>query len=165
MKAHVSLNVTDIGRSVDFYRRFFGAEPVKRRPDYAKFDLAAPALNLTLNLRPPAQDGEHGRLAHLGVQVDGHEGVAAARERLAAAGMIARDEADTVCCYARQDKVWATDPDGNPWEVFFVVEADVDAASFEGDACCVPVEAAADEACCTPDAKDAAVAAGRGCCG
>ena len=165
MKAHVSLNVTDIARSVDFYRRFFGVEPVKLKPDYAKFDLAEPALNLTMNLRPPAADGEHGRLAHLGVQVDGHEGVDAARKRLEAAGMIALDEADTVCCYARQDKVWATDPDGNQWEVFFVVEADVAAASFQGNAaCCDPVEAAEDEACCTPEAKDEAVAAGSGCC-
>ena len=164
MKAHVSLNVSDVARSVDFYRRFFGAEPVKRKADYAKFDLVEPALNLTMNLRPPAQDGEHGRLSHLGVQVDGHDAVEAARQRLVAAGMLALDEEDTVCCYARQDKVWATDPDGNQWEVFFVMEADVAADGFQGDACCVPVEETADGACCTPEAKDEAVAAGKGCC-
>jgi catechol 2,3-dioxygenase-like lactoylglutathione lyase family enzyme len=164
-KPHVSLNVTNIERSVAFYRQFFGAEPVKLKPDYAKFDLADPALNLTMNERPPAQEGEHGRLAHLGIQVEGHDGVEAARRRLVAAGMLTLDEEDTVCCYARQDKVWATDPDGNQWEVFFVMEADVDAADFQGDACCVPVEETADGACCTPAAKEEAVAAGKGCCG
>jgi catechol 2,3-dioxygenase-like lactoylglutathione lyase family enzyme len=164
MKAHISLNVSNVGQSVDFYRRFFGVEPVKLKDDYAKFDLAAPALNFTMNQRTPAQDGEHGRLSHLGIQVEGHEQVAAARQRLLDAGMLSLDEEDTVCCYARQDKVWATDPDGNQWEVFFVMEADVDAASFESDACCVPVEETDDGECCAPEVKQEAVAAGKGCC-
>ena len=164
-KPHVSLNVTDVTRSVDFYRQFFGVEPAKLRHDYAKFDLVEPALNFTMNQRPPGQDGEHGRLGHLGIQVEDHESVAFFRTRLEAAGLLAREEADTVCCYARQDKVWATDPDGNQWEVFFVMEADVDAETFQSDTCCVPVEAAADEPCCAPEVKQEAVAAGKGCCG
>ena len=28
----------------------------------------------------------------------------------------------TVCCYALQDKVWAHDPDGVPWEYCTVLE-------------------------------------------
>jgi catechol 2,3-dioxygenase-like lactoylglutathione lyase family enzyme len=163
-KAHVSLNVADVTRSVDFYRKFFGVEPVKLKADYAKFDLAEPALNLTMNQRPPSQDGDHGRLSHLGVQVESHAGVDAARKRLEAQGMMDLDEEDTVCCYARQDKVWATDPDGNQWEVFYVMEADVEAADFQGDACCLPVMETEDGACCTPDDKQKAVAAGKGCC-
>jgi len=163
-KPHVSLNVTSVERSVEFYRRFFGVEPAKLKPDYAKFDLVDPPLNFTMNERPPAREAEPGRLAHLGIQVEGHEGRAAPRRGLAEAGMLTLDEEDTVCCYARQDKVWATDPDGNQWEVFFVMEADVDAAGFQGDACCVPVEESDDGACCTPEAKQGAVAAGQGCC-
>jgi catechol 2,3-dioxygenase-like lactoylglutathione lyase family enzyme len=163
-KMHVSLNVTNVARSVEFYRRFFGAEPAKLKPDYAKFDLADPAVNLTMNERQPHDAGEQGHLSHLGIQVEGHDAVEAARQRLEAAGMIALDEKDTVCCYARQDKVWATDPDGNRWEVFYVMEADVDAASFQSEACCVPVEETAEEACCTPEARQEAVAAGKGCC-
>ena len=75
-KPHVSLNVGNVERSVAFYRQFFGVEPVKLKPDYAKFDLADPPLNFTMNERQPVQDGEHGRLAHLGIQVEGHEAVA-----------------------------------------------------------------------------------------
>ena len=51
-KLHVSLNVADVAKSVEFYRKFFGAEPVKLKPDYAKFDLAEPSVNFTLNQRP-----------------------------------------------------------------------------------------------------------------
>ena len=69
-KPHVSLNVSSVERSVAFYTAFLGVEPVKLKPDYAKFDLADPPLNLTMNERRPAQDGEHGRLSHLGIQVD-----------------------------------------------------------------------------------------------
>ena len=46
----------------------------------------------------------------------------AARLRLTAAGLATFDEGDTVCCYARQDKLWATDPDGNRWEVYVLLD-------------------------------------------
>jgi hypothetical protein len=36
----------------------------------------------------------------------------------ALAGVVAFDEMDTTCCYARQDKIWLRDPDGTPWEIF-----------------------------------------------
>ena len=32
-------------------------------------------------------------------------------------------EKDTVCCYAKQDKVWVQSPDDAPWE-FYTVLAD-----------------------------------------
>ena len=43
MKPHVSLNVTNIDASVAFYEKAFGVTATKRRPGYAKFDLAAPS--------------------------------------------------------------------------------------------------------------------------
>jgi ABC-type phosphate transport system substrate-binding protein len=33
-------------------------------------------------------------------------------------------QAKTDCCYALQDKVWVTDPDGNQWEIFVVKVGD-----------------------------------------
>ena len=39
VKFHLSLNVTDLARSLDFYRVLFGMEPAKVRADYAKFEL------------------------------------------------------------------------------------------------------------------------------
>jgi catechol 2,3-dioxygenase-like lactoylglutathione lyase family enzyme len=44
---HISLNVSDLHRSVDFYRRFFG-EPAKLKPDYAKFVTRDPEINMAI---------------------------------------------------------------------------------------------------------------------
>ena len=39
------------------------------------------------------------------------------------------------CCYALQDKFWVSDPDGNRWEVYNVIE-DNEATSREAQTCC-----------------------------
>ncbi|NEP29893.1 VOC family protein, partial [Moorena sp. SIO3I6] len=57
LKTHVSLNVTDLHKSVTFYQAMFGVSPVKYKADYAKFDLANPPLNLTLELNPNMHSG------------------------------------------------------------------------------------------------------------
>ncbi len=44
------------------------------------------------------------------------------REKWVEAGLLTRDEMQTNCCYALQDKTWVRDPDGNEWEVFVVLE-------------------------------------------
>lgn len=41
---HVAVNCTDLHKSLDFYRAFFGAEPSKVKENYAKFELDNPAL-------------------------------------------------------------------------------------------------------------------------
>ena len=119
LKAHVALNVKDVGQSIEFYRKMLGLEPSKVRRGYAKFDVETPPLNLTLNER---QFGERGALSHLGVQVASTEDVLALRERWRAAGLKTFDEMQTSCCYAVQDKTWVADPDGNEWEAFVVLE-------------------------------------------
>lgn len=120
VKFHLSLNVSNLSRSVAFYEAFFGVPPHKRRPGYANFDLAEPPLKLALN-EVEALSGA-GALDHLGLQMPNPEQVYAARERLEASGLVSFDEGDTVCCYARQDKVWVQDPDGNKWEVYVLLD-------------------------------------------
>ena len=119
LKAHLALNVKDVERSTEFYKKMLGLEPSKVRRGYAKFDVQNPPLNLTLN--QVAFDGR-GALSHLGIQVASTEDVLATRERWAEAGLVTRDEMQTNCCYALQDKTWVHDPDGNEWEVFVVIE-------------------------------------------
>lgn len=121
LKFHLALNTEKFEESVAFYRAFFGAEPVKLKPGYAKFDLDDPALNFTLNQKPVA---EAGALNHLGLQVQSSEDVRAAAQRLQQAGMATLEEHNTDCCYALQDKVWVQDPNGYRWEVFVVKVAD-----------------------------------------
>jgi catechol 2,3-dioxygenase-like lactoylglutathione lyase family enzyme len=126
LKPHVSLNVSNIDASVAFYEKVFGVRAAKRCPGYAKFDLASPSLNLTMQEAP--RSGVNA--SHFGFQVATTEDVAAAWSRFKEAGLATRTEDNTTCCYALQDKVWVEDPDGNMWEVF-VVKAD--AASMHGD--------------------------------
>lgn len=121
-KTHVALRVTDLTRSIQFYETLFGHAPVKHKVDYAKFDVENPGLNLTLNVSDRLQ--EHGALSHLGIQVDSSDAVRAAIARFKTAGLVTFEEHDTDCCYALQDKVWVTDPDGNRWEIFVVKVSD-----------------------------------------
>ena len=44
---HVSLNVSDLSKAVDFYRGVFG-EPKKLKADYAKFVAESPEILLSL---------------------------------------------------------------------------------------------------------------------
>jgi hypothetical protein len=37
-------------------------------------------------------------------------------------GIVSKEEIGTSCCYAVQDKFWATDPDGVQWEVYYFHE-------------------------------------------
>ena len=119
LKAHLALNVHSVERSIEFYKKLLGIEPSKIRTGYAKFDVHNPPLNLTLNEH---HFNERGALSHLGLQVASTDEVVATRERWLEAGLLTRDEMQTSCCYALQDKTWVRDPDGNEWEVFVVLE-------------------------------------------
>ena len=119
LKAHLALNVKSVERSIVFYKKLLGIEPSKVRTGYAKFDVHNPPLNLTLNEHAFT---ERGALSHLGIQVAGTDDVLATREKWIEAGLLTRDEMQTNCCYALQDKTWVRDPDGNEWEVFVVLE-------------------------------------------
>jgi len=136
IKAHISLNVRNIGQSVEFYKKMLGIEPSKVRSGYAKFDVQNPPLNLALNEIP---FNERGALSHLGIQVASTADVLAMRERWARAGLNTRDEMQTSCCYAVQDKTWVADPDGNEWEVFVVLEDNLpEVGGADVGACCTP---------------------------
>ena len=119
LKAHVALNVRNVEESIVFYRKMLGIEPSKVRTGYAKFDVQNPPLNFTLNQVP---FNERGALSHMGIQVASTDDVLATRKRWEEIGLVTRDEMQTSCCYALQDKTWVRDPDGNEWEVFVVLE-------------------------------------------
>ena len=119
-RMHVALNVADLGRSTEFYEALFDRAPEKRRADYAKFRLEDPPLVFSLNPVKPGVGPD--RLSHLGFQVSSKVELAAARTRLAQAGYSLREEHQTTCCYAVQNKFWIADPDGNEWEFYEVLE-------------------------------------------
>ena len=152
-RVHVALEVRDLWASIAFYRALFEREPVKVRGDYAKFEPASPPLNLSLNLlpagaeRPARRQGDQ----HFGIQVKSSSEVERVRARLEAAGLATRVEQATACCYAVQDKVWVTDPDGNPWEVFVVLaDSETRSPGAAQPGCCVPATSSVPSggACC-----------------
>ncbi|MDQ6846126.1 MAG: VOC family protein [Candidatus Dormibacteraeota bacterium] len=116
-RVQLAINVTDVDAAVAFYSKLFGTEPAKRRPGYANFAIAEPPLKLVLIESVDAAP----TLNHLGVEVFSPEEVVATTQRLAAAGLETAEENGVECCYARQDKVWVSDPDGAPWEVYTVL--------------------------------------------
>ncbi len=119
MRAHVSINVKNVPQAVAFYEKVFGVKPQKQTETYAKFDLKAPSLNFTMQSN---ERGETSSVNHFGVEVDTAEAVTKWEDELTQRGILSAPEKGTDCCFARQDKVWFQDPDGNSWEIFYVIE-------------------------------------------
>ena len=95
---HISLNVSDLPRSTDFYRRFLG-EPRKLKSDYAKFVAQDPEIHLALQPGLVAA-GAPGALSHLGIRVDSAEQVRRWKSDLAERGLPTEEEKREACCYA-----------------------------------------------------------------
>ena len=139
MRPHISLDVRNVPQSVAYYEKVFGLPPQKQTEDYAKFDLTVPALNLSL----VSASGTISRVNHLGIEVDSVDDVAAWKQRLEGQGILEKVEQDVACCFARQDKLWFSDPDGNAWEIFTVHEQLTITGRLSRTGCCIPQNAGA----------------------
>ena len=132
-RVHFGLAVHDLSSSRAFYEKLLAMAPTKTRENYVKFESHDPPLNLTLT-RSSSPAASRSAVTHFGIQVKSAETVAGHAARLAAQGLTPRKQDHVSCCYAVQDKVWVTDPDGNDWEIFVVTDADApDLACSEGD--------------------------------
>jgi catechol 2,3-dioxygenase-like lactoylglutathione lyase family enzyme len=134
MRPHLSLDVRNVPASVEFYQKVFGVAPQKQTADYAKFDLTAPSLNLSL----VSSTGAVSEVNHLGIEVESADDIARWKQHLLERGILEKFEQGIECCFARQDKLWFTDPDGNPWEVFTVHEQLAVTGTLKNTGCCVP---------------------------
>ncbi len=143
-KIHIGLHTTDLEAAIAFYTHLFGTAPAKTRPGYAKFLLNAPPLNLALTERPEAATHP----GHFGLQVASTDEVLARQVELEAHYPV-RAEMDVRCCYARQDKFWVSDPDGNRWEVFVFHEDTETNDPQYARAAATPAVATAP--CCSPN--------------
>jgi catechol 2,3-dioxygenase-like lactoylglutathione lyase family enzyme len=150
-RTHLSLNVSDLDEAVDFYSKLLGMEPSKRRPGYANFASDSPPLKLAL----VESEDAAGQLNHLGIEVASSADVTAANNRLTGEGLTTAEEIGTTCCYATQDKVWVTDPDGASWEVYTVL-SDSQVERDDNTTCCTSEKTEA--GCCST------VEQAQGCC-
>jgi lactoylglutathione lyase len=118
-RVQLALNVDDLEAAVSFYEKLFDTPPAKVRPGYANFAVSDPPLKLVLIESPSAPPGS---LNHLGVETASSGEVAAARQRLDAAGLVTDTEEHVACCYALQDKVWVHGTAGESWEIYTVLD-------------------------------------------
>ena len=140
-RLHVHIKVKDIDASIPFYAAMFGREPDKLENDYAKWMLNDPLANVSLS----AHGGKPG-IDHVGVQVDTEAELEEISERLKSAKADLMPEADTTCCYAKSNKVWARDNQGAVWELFqtfgdsatYGAEPDRTALDQPSSTCCAP---------------------------
>jgi lactoylglutathione lyase len=134
---HVHLHASDLAASTAFYEQLLGCAPVKTRPGYAKFLPAFAPINLAIS------SGEPGRgrtVDHLGFQVESRELVQALLARVKGAGLAVREEMDSNCCYANQDKFWVRDPDGVEWEIYHLnYDLEDEGAPIDSGTCCTPL--------------------------
>lgn len=134
-KFHLSLFVSDTEKTINFYTRLFGTEPIKVKADYVKFELANPALVISF-LRAP--DKVRSDFGHLGFMVNSTEEVETRKVALKTANIeIGLQEQEVACCYAKQDKFWVNDPDGYEWEVYhFIEDVEQNEEKYTAAPCC-----------------------------
>jgi len=132
VKTHLNLSTAHLDASVAFYRVLLDAEPVKRIDDYALFLTDDPGLELALGASDTVRLGES---AHYGIVVESTSAVDAAIARLRDAGVPVKVEREETCCYAKQTKVWSSDPDGRRWEVYTVHEETQERDNAETTCC------------------------------
>ena len=127
MRLQLALNVRDLAEAIDYYSKLFGAKPNKIKDGYANFAIDEPPLKLVLFEHPEATE----RLNHLGVETFEQGDVDEAIERFQSAGIVEKIQDDTVCCYARQSKVWSHDPQGMRWE-WYTIKEDTEQYGVDG---------------------------------
>jgi len=135
---HIHVGVENLDEAIRFYSGLFGVEPVKARPDYAKWMLDDPRVNFAISTRAKKKGVDH-----LGIQVDEESELNELRSRIEEADLTVLEEGVATCCYARSEKSWVQDPAGIPWEAYRTMED----ARFFSESMDSP-----ESACCAPEA-------------
>ncbi len=113
-RLHVSINVSNLESSIEFYSQLFGEPPTVTRDDYAKWLLDDPRVNFVLE-HSTSSTG----MTHAGIQTESEAELEEVFARMKAAEIPYLEEGLTACCYAKSEKSWTHDPDGLPWEAFY----------------------------------------------
>jgi len=112
-RIHLHMIVKDLDESIKFYSTLFGAEPVVKKDDYAKWMLENPRVNFAMTQR----DKGFG-IDHFGIQVETDEELRETEQRMKDAGRPLAEVDDVQCCYSRIEQTFSVDPQGVNWEAF-----------------------------------------------
>lgn len=115
-RIHIGLEVKNLEDSTRFYSDLFGADPVVKRDDYAKWMLEDPRVNFSISAK--GKKGSEGEV-HFGIETGSEAELKEVSERLALAGRRLIAEGETTCCYHKSTKAWVLDPDSMAWETFY----------------------------------------------
>ena len=117
-RIHIHISAEDLAASKRFYSALFGQQPSVDEPDYMKWMLDEPRINLAISQRDGATRG----VDHVGIQVDDDAELDAVNAALLAAEQATLAEPGAQCCYAQSNKHWARDPQGVIWEIFHTMQ-------------------------------------------
>ncbi len=118
-RIHIHISAADLAATKQFYSALFGQAPTVDEPDYMKWMLDDPRINLAVSQRDGATRG----VDHVGIQVDNDDELEAVNASLLAAEQSTLAEPGAHCCYAESNKHWARDPQGVVWEMFHTMDA------------------------------------------
>jgi catechol 2,3-dioxygenase-like lactoylglutathione lyase family enzyme len=117
-RLHIHISAADLEATKRFYSALFGQAPTVDKPDYMKWMLDDPRINLAVSQRDGATRG----VDHVGIQVDSDDELEALNTALVAAEQSTLAEPDAQCCYASSNKHWTRDPQGVIWEMFHTMD-------------------------------------------
>ncbi len=140
---HAHITVDDIGAARKFYTAMFGVAPAVDKPDYAKWMIDDPRLNLAVSSRGLRAAGVN----HFGIQAETQTELDDLQTKLSAAEIATTAEPGAMCCYARSNKHWAADPQGIAWEMFHTMG---EAAVYGDDLASAVFEPAAPQSSSNP---------------
>jgi catechol 2,3-dioxygenase-like lactoylglutathione lyase family enzyme len=144
-RLHIHIAVADLDRNIRYYTALFGAAPSVTKEDYAKWDLADPAVNFAISTRAKTAG-----IDHVGIQADNAAELESLQARLDAAGIGGVEQTGAACCYARSNKHWSLDPQGIAWEAFHTLDSiptfNESDTETPAQGCCVPAIGAS--SCC-----------------
>jgi len=140
IRFHVHVTTLDLAGSIRTYSHLFGP-PAVEKPDYAKWEPDGFPIIFAVSTRKGVAGVDH-----LGIKADSEAELVAMRAGLTAQGLERLEQRDAECCYVRADKVWVTDPNGVPWELYagkgsIEVFGD-DTRPEAGESCCAAEPAA-----------------------
>jgi catechol 2,3-dioxygenase-like lactoylglutathione lyase family enzyme len=122
---HIALAVRDVSRSSRFYQDVFGAIEVYRQDGFAQ--LQTPGARDVLVLEEvPERAGQPGGVAHFGFRLRSAADIDRAREAVEQAGGTVRELGEFV---PGEPYLFAYDPDGYEFEIWFELPTPVDPGS------------------------------------
>ena len=113
-RLHIHVRVDNLTESIDFYNALFNTSASVVKSDYAKWMLEDPKVNFAIS----AGHSKSG-IEHLGIQADNEGELNEIYANMKNAKGKILEEGETVCCYAKSQKSWITDPQGVSWEAFY----------------------------------------------